>query len=63
MTASFQLKVGGWAHKTSVNPPFILLKCLYQDRKVSGHVFVRGIDVGHVFVRGIDVASFYDFDI
>ena len=28
-----------WAHKTSLTPPF-LLKCLYQARKVSSHLFV-----------------------
>jgi hypothetical protein len=28
-----------WAHKTSL-PPHFLLKCLYQTRNVSGHVFV-----------------------
>jgi hypothetical protein len=28
-----------WANKTSLTPPF-LLKCLYQARKVNGHVFV-----------------------
>ena len=27
------------SHKTSLTRPF-LLKCLYQDKKVSGHVFV-----------------------
>ena len=32
----------------------LLLKCLYQVRKVSGHVFV---------CEGIDFDSLYDFDI
>jgi len=34
--------------------PLFLLKCLFQSRKVSGHVFVS---------LGIDFAAFYDFDI
>jgi hypothetical protein len=29
-----------WPYKTSLTPPFVLLKCLYQARKVSGHVIV-----------------------
>jgi hypothetical protein len=37
-----------WVHTTSVTPPtFFLLKCLYQARKVRGHVIV----------------SFYDFSV
>ena len=27
-----------WVHKTSLAPP-LLMKCMYQTRKVSGHVF------------------------
>jgi hypothetical protein len=37
-----------------VIPATFLLKCLYQIKKVSGHVFV---------CEGIDFDSFYDFDI
>ena len=37
-----------WVHTTSVTPPtFFLLKCLYQARKVRGHIIV----------------SFYDFSV
>ena len=33
------IKGGFWAHKNSLNTPlFYLLKCMYQTRKVSGHV-------------------------
>ena len=38
MTASFHKEV--WAYKTSLTPPLLSLKCLYQSRKVSAHVFV-----------------------
>ena len=34
----------GWGRKTSLKPAtFVLLECVYQDRKVSG-LYVRGID-------------------
>ena len=39
MTASFH-KEEVWAYKTSLTPPLLSLKCLYQFRKVSAHVFV-----------------------
>jgi hypothetical protein len=41
-----------WQHPqvASLTPP-LLLRCLYQARKMRGHVFVLGVDV----------ASFYDF--
>ena len=29
-----------WVHKTSLIPPFFLLKCLYQARTKSGPIFV-----------------------
>ena len=35
-------------------PKNLLLKCLYQVRKVSGHVFM---------CEGINFDSFHDFDI
>ena len=32
-----------WLHETSITPLLILLKCLWQARKVNGHIFVFGI--------------------
>jgi hypothetical protein len=39
MTVSFH-KEEVWAYKSSLTPPLLSLKCLYQSRKVSAHVFV-----------------------
>jgi len=48
------IKLGVWAHKTSYTRYF-LLKCIYQTRRVIGHVFVC--------VSDIAFASYYDFSV
>ena len=40
----FSLRGEGMVHKTILTPTH-LLKCLYQVRKVSGHVYVLGISI------------------
>ena len=37
--------------------------CVYQDRKVSGHVCIKTGKWAVMCVKGIDVVSFYDFAI
>jgi len=42
-----------WANK--ISPSAFLLKCMFQVRKVRGHIYIC--------VRGIGFGSFYDFSI
>jgi len=39
MTTSFDLEGDEWAHET-ILPRYLLFKCLNQDRKKGGRVFV-----------------------
>jgi len=34
-----------WGLKASLSPPLFSLKCQYQVRKESGHVFVLGVSI------------------
>ena len=54
ITASFQYK-GKFEPIKLVYPCHYLLKCLYQTRKVSGHVYVLGISILFLFLRFFDL--------